>query len=146
MIWEELDCDKCSLEIVATDTDRDLLKRAEAGLYGESSLRELPGLWKDRYFERHEGRYRILNSVRTPIVWLEQDVFDERPEGNFDLVLCRYLVFTYCEHRLQAEILSTIAGLMTRGGALILGQMEELPPSEAFGPWIGALRIYRRLS
>lgn len=146
MIWEELGYTTCPLEIVATDTDRELLKRAEAGLYEESSLRELPALWKDRYFGPHEGLFRIVNSVRTPIIWLEQDVFDERPEGRFDLVLCRYLVFTYCEHGLQVEILSRFAELMTQGGALILGQMEDLPPSERFAPWIESLRIYRRLA
>jgi chemotaxis protein methyltransferase CheR len=145
MIWEELAYEECALEIVATDTDEELLRRAEVGVYGLSSLRELPAIWKDRYFELRDGQYRILESLRTPIAWHEQDVLNETPLGRFDLVLCRYLVFTYYELDLQVEILSRIAKLMNPGGALILGQMEELPQSETFVPWIGSLRIYRRL-
>ncbi len=144
MIWEQLAYKECTLEIVATDTDRELLRRAEVGVYGESSLRGLPGIWKDRYFEVREGQYRIQDSLRTPIAWFEQDVLNETPVGPFDLVLCRYLVFTYYGLDLQEKILSRIAKLMNPGGALILGQTEELPMSEAFAPWIAPLRIYGR--
>ncbi len=145
MIWEESAYGEFTLEIVATDSDREVLDRAEAGLYEASSLRELAAIWKKRYFERKEGQYRVIEPLRRQISWLEQDILDETPKGLFDLVLCRYLVFTYCEPELQGEILSRIARLMNPGGALVLGQMEELPVSEAFLPWIESLRIYRRL-
>jgi chemotaxis protein methyltransferase CheR len=145
LIWEQLAPKESTLEIVATDTDPELLRRAEEGIYNESSLRELPGIWKNRYFEPREGRYRIRDSLRMPIAWLEQDVLNETPVGPFDLVMCRCLVFTYYDLSLQGKILSRIAQLLNPGGALILGQTEELPQSEAFAPWMGPLRIYRRL-
>ena len=145
LIWEKLAHKECTLDIVATDTDVELLRRAEAGLYSESSLRELPGIWKAHYFEPREGRYRIRDSLRISITWLEQDVLNETPVGPFDLVMCRYLVFTYYDLALQGTILSRIAKLLNPGGALILGQTEELPQSGAFAPWIAPLRIYRRL-
>jgi chemotaxis protein methyltransferase CheR len=145
LIWEQLAYEECTLEIVATDTDQELLRRAEAGVYAKSSLRELPEIWKDRYFELREDQYRIQDSFRTPIAWIQQDVLSEAPEGMFDIVLCRYLVFTYYDFDLQRQILSRIARLMNPGGALVLGQTEELPRSDAFVPWFSQLRIYKRV-
>jgi chemotaxis methyl-accepting protein methylase len=145
MIWEQFACEDCTLEIVATDTDRELLRRAKVGAYDISSLRELPSIWRDNFFESCEGQYRIKDSLRIPIAWLEQSVLNETPAGRFDLVLCRYLVFTYCELDLQVKILARITKSMNPGGVLILGQMERLPPSETFVPWIEQLPIYRRL-
>lgn len=144
MIWDQLGYEDCTLEIVATDIDGELLRRAEAGVYGWSSLRELPTSWKTCYFERVRNQYKIVEPLRTPVVWLEQDLLSETPVGLFDLVLCRHLVFTYYELDLQREILSRIALLIRAGGALVLGQTEELPASDRFLPWTGSVRIYRR--
>ena len=144
MISEQLGRGRLPLEIVATDVDQKLLERAEAGFFGASSLRELPSVWKDRYFDLQEDQYQIAGRLKTPITWLQQDVLEKMPKGPFDLVLCRYLVFTYFDLDLQAEVLSQIASSMKPGGALVLGQMEELPPTEDFAPRIESLKIFRR--
>ena len=50
------------------------------------------------------------------------------PDGPFDLVFCRNLVFTYFAPALQLELLARIAARLRPGGFLVLGRHEQLPP------------------
>ena len=91
------------LEILATDVDPAMLRRAEAGRYPASALRELPG---DRDEAFRDG---VLDErVRRRVTFALHDVRDEPPAGRFDLVLCRNLVFTYFDEATQRETLQAV--------------------------------------
>ena len=65
--------------------------------------------------------------------------------GPFDLVLCRNLVFTYFDDRLQAELLGRIIDSMADGGVLVIGVHEDLPEANGrLEPWFAKQRIYRK--
>ena len=61
--------------------------------------------------------------------FLEQDIRHEFPEGRFDLILCRNLVFTYFATALQAAIARRLAERLVPEGVLVLGIHESLPES-----------------
>ena len=118
-------CD--GLDILATDVDPVMLRRAQAARYPASALRELPdellAAFTDGVLDR---RYR---HVRFAL----HDVRDDPPPGLFDLVLCRNLVFTYFDEATQRAILRRLAGVAT---ALVIGVHEQLPAGQTeFGPW-----------
>ena len=52
------------------------------------------------------------------------------PDGPFDLVLCRYLAFTYYDEELQREVLARLRARLAPGGLLVLGAKERLPASD----------------
>ena len=47
--------------------------------------------------------------------------------AEFDLVLCRNLVFTYFDEPLQCQSLARILCMLRKGGVLVLGIHEKLP-------------------
>lgn len=49
------------------------------------------------------------------------------PDGPFDIVLCRNLVFMYFEDALQAEVTGSLQERIVPGGVLVLGRHEVLP-------------------
>ncbi|MCP4723857.1 MAG: chemotaxis protein CheR, partial [bacterium] len=49
------------------------------------------------------------------------------PEGCFDLILCRNLVFTYFSEEIQRTILSMLLSNLRSGGYLVTGAHEKLP-------------------
>jgi chemotaxis protein methyltransferase CheR len=107
------------LDILATDVDPAMLRRAQAARYPASALRELPdrdaftdGVLDDRY--RH---------VRFAL----HDVRDQPPPGPFDLVLCRNLAFTYFDEPTQRDVLRRIASVTD---LLVIGAHECLPGGE----------------
>ena len=123
-------CD--GLDILATDVDPAMLRRAEAARYPDSALRELPdhdafdaGVLDERY--RH-------------VTFARHDVREEPPAGRFDLVLCRNLVFTYFDEATQRAALERFARVTP---ALVIGAHEALPEGQRlFDPW--ARCVFRR--
>jgi chemotaxis protein methyltransferase CheR len=117
------------VRIVATDVDETMLTRAEAGLYRRGSFRDMPPELVDRAFR---------------LAFLLQDIRSEMPEGPFDLVLCRNLVFTYFDKPTQLDLLPKICAPLRAGAGFVIGSDETLPEL-LFGlvPWNGPAPIYR---
>jgi chemotaxis protein methyltransferase CheR len=135
------------LRVLATDVDDAVLRRAERGCYGTSSLRDLPEALRSRGFVECEGLCCARPEVKEPVSFLRHDVRAGPPEGRgpFDLVLCRNLVFTYFDLELQRELAGGFAACLRPGGALVVGAHEELPAGVAsFAPWPERPGIFRR--
>jgi chemotaxis protein methyltransferase CheR len=133
------------LTVVATDSDPVLLARAERACYPESSLRELPKSWKDEAFSLSGGELCLDGRFKAGVDFRLEDVRKERPQGRFDLVLCRNLVFTYFAPTLQREIQSKLAESILHGGALVVGAHETPLPGD-FAPWLPPAGVYERVS
>lgn len=132
------------LEIVATDADVALLAAARSACYRGSSLKDLPRAWIELAFEHNQDGYCLRTPYRQGVHWLEQDIRTKMPEGPFDLVLCRNLVFTYFDETLQGELLARLIDRLEPAGVLVIGKHEVLP-EHAFPlvEWFPRRGIYR---
>lgn len=119
-----------SLRIIATDRNAHLIERAENGIYPGGALKELPQELKKRAFEKREDEYQIKKEFRQDVQFLKQDIRSELPEGTFDLILCRNLVFTYFQEDLQRDIFQRIMTKLNPGGYLIIGNHESVPEGQ----------------
>jgi chemotaxis protein methyltransferase CheR len=125
------------LEILATDVDPAVLRRAEAAHYPASALRELPAAIRDEAFSGG-----VLDPrVRRRVTFALHDIRDDPPPGPFDLVLCRNLAFTYFDEATQRATLQRIAGVTT---GLVIGAHEQLPDGQReFEPWAPQHGVFR---
>lgn len=131
------------LHVLATDVDATVLERARNGCYAPGSLEQLPADWRERAFARDDDRYCLRAAHRAGVEFQRQDVCVALPQGTFDLILCRNLVFTYFDEPLQQETLDRILTRLRPGGAFVIGRRETLPPragglvpaSEQLGVW-----------
>lgn len=149
LIWHEIlkpDFPSTDIEIIATDSFDIMLDRALAGRYTKSSIKDLPKELLQSGF-RHQGKwYNLKASYRDSVHFLKQDVRKQMPEGPFQLVLCRYLVFTYFDEKLQTELLGKLLSRLLPGGALVLGKIDRLPyKTEKLEPWSEKEHIYRKV-
>lgn len=115
------------LDIVATDSDPQLLERAESGHFSNSSIKELDPALVETAFESIDNGHHLHIEFREGVRFFCQDIRREMPEGPFDLILCRNLVFTYYETDLQCTILERIVSRLATGGVLVAGVHENLP-------------------
>ncbi len=83
------------LSVVATDIDATMLARARAASFPTGSLHELPPLLIEQAFDLTETCYSVKPRFREGINFLLQDLRSQTPTGPFDVVLCRYVAFTY---------------------------------------------------
>jgi chemotaxis protein methyltransferase CheR len=131
-------------EIVATDANRQLLERARGARYRSSSLKDVPAHWLAHAFQSEGDHFLLRPDFRRFVEFLEQDIRYQMPGGPFDLVLCRYLVFTYFEQSLQREVLGRILERIRPGGIFVTGKQETLPSgSWRLSPCDRNLCIYR---
>jgi chemotaxis protein methyltransferase CheR len=131
---------RVAIDVVATDVDPALLERAQSACYRDSSLRDLPPELRARCFE--DGCLRA--EYRESVDFLSHDVRDGAPDGPFDVVLCRNLVFTYFADELQRDVGGHLARSLRDGGALVVGTHEAVPEGlNGLEPWPPARGVYR---
>ena len=117
----------CRLEILATDAEPVMLRRAAEARYPAGALKDLPAGWRDRGFNKGNEEYGLKPLFWHDIIFEESDIREAVPEGPFDLVLCRNLAFTYFLADHQKAVLRAIDAVLRPGGALVLGMHEHLP-------------------
>ncbi len=143
-------CDepKLGFTVIASDDDEVMLKRAAAACYERSSLKDLPPEWIGRAFSRSADLFCLLPEFRGDVRFLRQDIRREMPDGPFDLILCRNLVFTYFDEVLQRRLLHEMSERLVARGFLILGAHEAVREEGAGGAgfvrFCRGLPIYRR--
>lgn len=120
-------CPGVALSIIATDIDATMLQRAREGCFPAGSLRELPASLVTQAFDRVGGRFCVRPRHREDITFSSQDLRLEAPPGSFDLILCRYVAFTYFAPPLQQHVLARIMERLLPHGYLVIGTHERLP-------------------
>ena len=121
---------RLSLRVTATDAYPKVLDRAREGVYPRGALKDLPPSWLPLAFQEVDRGLSLRPSFREGVSVLAQDIREAWPDGSFDLILCRNLVFTYFEERLQREILESLLHRLRQGGFLVIGGHEAVPEGE----------------
>ena len=117
-----------SIEIVATDISGSVLQAASRAAYGEYSVRNLPPLYRDKYFTMENGRFQVCERV-TQLVKLQHLNLYDRQEmktlRNFDVILCRN-VLIYFDTKSKVQVVADLYNSLNSGGYLFIGYSELL--------------------
>ncbi len=133
-----------AVSITATDVDEAMLARARSACFAPNSLRELPAHLVGQAFDRIGPQLCVKPRHREAIQFLAQDLRSQAPPGRFDLILCRYLAFTYFALSLQQQVLACMLERLLPHGFLVIGTHENLPPGFGLAPIEHAPQIFRR--
>ena len=133
------------VEIVATDIDSACLQRASTAVYDPSSLREVPAILRQRYFCRQDHHWRLDAAIAGQVRFAVHNLMVDPLPADLDLILCRYLVFTYYRGERRLLAASHLWQALRQGGALMIGHKEQLGSADAlFTPWPGAAGVFRK--
>jgi chemotaxis protein methyltransferase CheR len=133
------------LTILATDADEAAIGRARTACYRRSSIEELPPDWREHAFVPAGSLFRLSGEVTGAVELRVEDIREAMPDGPFELILCRNLVFTYFDDALQRRLLGQIGRRLAGGGFLVLGKHEALPAdAESFAAIAPGVPIYRK--
>jgi len=134
-----------TLVLWATDTYPAYIEMAKQGIYGISSLKELPREDIDRYFDQVTGkqRYVVKPFLKEGIRFDHHDITKHQPSASrFEVVLVRNNLLTYYRNPEKELALESILRVLAPGGMLITGSHEKLPAgfahmrASADQPWI----------
>lgn len=123
-----------NIKILASDREEEVLRRAEQGIYPKSALKELTKSELSRYFLKMDSdddeRYRIKQELTDPIEFEKRNIRESLPLGEFDIVFCRNLVFTYFNKDPAENFLKKLKRVIKPAGYLIIGSNELLPEAD----------------
>ncbi len=136
-------CPGVGLSLIATDVDTAMLARARDACFEATSLHELPVPFIGQAFDQVGSLFCVKPQYREGIDFLLQDLRSEVPALLFDLILCRYVAFTYFAPPLQEQVLACILAQLLPNGYLVIGTHERLPGDKApLTPMAGAPQIF----
>ncbi len=137
---------KASVQIFATDVDRDAVEFASAGLYPESIAADVSPERLARFFIRRGESYQICQRIREMIVFASHNLIKDPPFTKLDLVCCRNLLI-YLQPILQRKVLSTFHFALKPGGYLFLGNSETVGDmASEFADVDAKSRLYRAVA
>jgi two-component system CheB/CheR fusion protein len=134
-----------SLQVFATDLDRDAIDRARAGEYPANIAADISQERLRRFFIQDEHGYRVGKEIRETVVFAPQNVIMDPPFTKLDLLVCRNLLI-YLDQGVQKKLIPLFHYSLNPGGVLFLGSAETIGAfTSLFAPLAGKERFYRRL-
>jgi two-component system CheB/CheR fusion protein len=114
-----------SFKIFATDVNSAVIEKARAGLYSKKSTARISPERLRRFFTRSGDGYRIVPSIRDRCVFAVQNLVQDPPFTNLDLISCRNLMI-YLGPTLQEKALQVFQYALKPRGILMLGRSETI--------------------
>jgi two-component system CheB/CheR fusion protein len=134
-----------SLQIFATDLDKDAIDKARTGAYPANIAADVSPERLRRFFIEEERGYRVRKDIREMVVFAPQNVLMDPPFTKIDILICRNLLI-YLTQELQKKLLPLFHYSLNPGGVLFLGSAETINAfTDLFRPLNGKTRLYRRL-
>lgn len=119
------------IKIIATDIDREALRKAKAGAYTEKSLEKLPKGYRNKYFTKENGTYTIKNEIRNQVEFSQHNMLKEVYPKDCDLIVCRNVLIYFTEEA-KANIYCKFNKALKKGGILFVGSTEQIIMSSRY--------------
>jgi chemotaxis protein methyltransferase CheR len=116
------------VEIISSDIDTNILKKARAGLYSPRSVQHVPAAWLKKYFSRIDNEYQLCDDLRQAVEFTRVNLSepaDTRGYRNFDIIFCRNLLIYYDDVSRKAAA-ETFFDALNPGGFICLGHSESM--------------------
>lgn len=120
--------DSTPIQIFATDLSEFAISKARLGLYNRNDVVNVSPRHLQRFFNKVDGGYRIIKSIRDLCVFATHNIFKDPPFSRIDLVSCCNLMI-YLDTVLQKKILATFHYALNPEGYLVLGKSETVGSS-----------------
>ncbi len=135
-----------SLQIFATDLDKDAIDKARAGVYPANIRADVSEERLRRFFIKDEqDGYTVKKEIREMVIFAPQNLVMHPPFTRLDFVTCRNLLI-YLDAELQKKLIPLFHYSLNSEGVLVLGSSETIgTATDLFTPLAAKLRIYRRL-
>jgi two-component system CheB/CheR fusion protein len=133
-----------TLQIFATDLDRETVDKARQGVYPANIAADVSAERLMRFFIKEENGYRVSKEIRAMVTFATQNVIMDPPFTKLDILICRNLLI-YLTPELQRKLLPLFHYSLSPGGVLFLGSAETVSTfTDLFAPLNIKSKLFRR--
>ena len=113
--------------ILATDISMNVLTKAKAATYPENQLKDVPPMWKQKYFKNlGNGNYQVCDQIRKEVVFKVFNLMDPfQYKKPFDIIFCRN-VMIYFDGPTTTNLINKFYNATAPGGYLFIGHSEVI--------------------
>lgn len=121
------------IKITATDIDKQVLEKAQVGLYNEKSLKGLPDEFKKKYFEKvGTANYKIKDEIKRCVDFKIHNLLLDPYPSSCDLIVCRNVLIYFTEEA-KDQIYVKFYNALKPKGILFLGSTEQIIAPQKIG-------------
>ncbi len=116
------------VEIISSDIDTSILRRARAGRYSARSVQYVPPRWLEKYFKSVGDEYQFCDDLRQAVEFTRVNLSepaDTLVYRNFDVIFCRNLLI-YFDDVSRTTAVETFYEALSPGGFICLGHSESM--------------------
>jgi two-component system CheB/CheR fusion protein len=113
------------VQIFGTDLNEKGIQKARAGIYRESIAEEISAERMARFLVKVDEGYRVNKVVRDMCVFARQNLANDPPFSQMNVVACRNLLI-YLQPSLQKRIIPILHYALKSSGFLVLGGSESV--------------------
>jgi len=112
--------------MLASDISKKVLATATKGTYTAESLKDMPEVWKNKYFTKTGVDYTVTKELRDNVIFKEFNLMDPiKFKTKFDCIFCRN-VMIYFDQQTKDALVRRFFDVMNPGGFLLIGHSETL--------------------
>ncbi len=117
-----------NIEILATDIDENILKKAVRGIYDKRSVKDVPPAYLEKYFIKVGENFKIKDEIKKMVTFEKLNLFDTpnmlRKKG-YDFIFCRN-VLIYFDDESRKKVVNLFYNSLNHNGYIFLGHSESL--------------------
>ena len=122
---------KPDFQIFGTDLSDSNIEKARQASYAQGISEHVSAVRLRRFFTRTEAGYKIAKHIRDRCIFAKQDITNDPPLSNMDIISCRNLLI-YLDAFLQNKVLSVLYYALKPECYLILGTAESIASLSGF--------------
>ena len=125
------------ISITAVDLSKDMVKRAQAGVYGDYAFKTTPEEIKEKYFLKDPQGWKVKPEVQKLVRFQQMNLNDTlalKRVARSHIVFCRNVII-YFDEAMKKKVVGRFYDNLMPGGYLMLGHSETLHTiSQTFKP------------
>lgn len=115
-----------NISVEATDIDDGAMGKAKNGVYGRNSLKNVPPIYKKKYFTQiDENQYKISDEIKSRVGFKKHDLLKDPYINSCDLIVCRNVTIYFTDEA-KNEIYQKFSDSLKPDGVLFVGATEQI--------------------
>lgn len=114
-----------SIQIFASDLDRDAIEKARYGIYSANIAADISEARLKRFFTKEVNGYRVRKEIREMVIFAPQNIIMDPPFTKLDILSCRNLLI-YLTAEVQKKLIPLFHYSLLPGGILFQGSAETI--------------------
>ncbi|MDK9718730.1 MAG: protein-glutamate O-methyltransferase CheR, partial [Trichlorobacter sp.] len=116
------------IEIIGTDINETVVAQAKEGIYNAYSVRNVPDLYKKKYFKEEAGKFILSPDVKKFVTFNKMNLYDDTKMvfmKSFDFIFCAN-VLIYFDLASKSKVVQHFYNNLQPYGYFFVGQSESL--------------------